>query len=78
MFYVAIPNAQIFSFGYDADVVNLRHPVSTETIAQHANNLINKLERERRHAGEVRALLYGISYANSYSVLVGSFSLRKV
>lgn len=42
------PTARIFSFGYDANAVNLTHRVSTQSITQHANDLLIELENVRR------------------------------
>ncbi|MCJ1434246.1 hypothetical protein MMC27_003613 [Xylographa pallens] len=54
-----IGNARIFSFGYDADAVNLRHRVSNETISHHADSLLLKLERERRtNARRMRRIVF--------------------
>ena len=48
------PTARIFSFSYDANAVNLAHRVSTQSITQHANDLLIKLETVRRETGTVR------------------------
>ncbi|MCJ1403611.1 hypothetical protein MMC11_006834 [Xylographa trunciseda] len=54
-----IGNARIFSFGYDADAVNLRHRVSNETVSHHADSLLLKLERERRtNARKTRRIVF--------------------
>ncbi|MCJ1384068.1 hypothetical protein MMC17_007184 [Xylographa soralifera] len=54
-----VGNARIFSFGYDADAVNLRHRVSNETVSHHADSLLLKLERERRpNARRMRRIVF--------------------
>ncbi|MCJ1393159.1 hypothetical protein MMC18_006031 [Xylographa bjoerkii] len=54
-----VENARIFSFGYDADAVNLRHRVSNETVSSHADSLLLKLERERRtEATKTRRIVF--------------------
>ena len=48
-----IPNARILAFAYDADVVNLRGPVSQNRISNHATNLLGELARLREKSDSV-------------------------
>lgn len=49
-----IPNARILTFGYDADVTDLRNMVSMSTIGNHASDLIAKLATWRENDNDVR------------------------
>ena len=51
------PDARISSFGYDVNAEDLRKRVSSETITQHANNLLVELEILRRETDSVYKLL---------------------
>ena len=42
-----IPDARILTFGYDARIADLSDEVSTNTIRDHANNLLIGLTHER-------------------------------
>ncbi len=48
------PHARIMTFGYAADVVNFFSVASHSSIFQHAQNLLQDLQRERRTPDEVR------------------------
>lgn len=50
------PAARISSFSYDANAVNLVHRVSTQSITQHANDLLIELETMRRETRTVSKL----------------------
>ncbi|KAJ4355425.1 uncharacterized protein N0V89_003441 [Didymosphaeria variabile] len=43
-----IPNARIFTFGYDADVISITGGVSMDRLAVHASNLVGELHRVRK------------------------------
>lgn len=42
-----IPNARLFSFGYDADVAKFVEPTGKNTIEDHASDLVNDLSNDR-------------------------------
>lgn len=42
-----IPDSRILCFGYDADVAHFWAPASSNTIANHAENLLGSLSRLR-------------------------------
>ena len=43
-----LSHIRILSFGYDANVVNLKGPASLNSLLEHSVNLLNELARERR------------------------------
>lgn len=57
----AFPQARIFTYGYDGDVVKLFSRVGNGTIYQQSRSLIQAVHRARRDHYQVRA---GILYCN--------------
>ena len=51
-----LPHARILTFGYDADVVNLRAMVSKDRIGNHAENLLTALATHRENDDTVWSL----------------------
>lgn len=51
-----LPHARILTFGYDADVVNLRAMVSTNRISNHAENLLTTVATHREDDNTVCGL----------------------
>jgi hypothetical protein len=65
---VDAPHARIMSFGYDANVVNFFSVASHSSIFQHAQNLLQDLQRERRTPDEVRT--YPTMFSRPFLALV--------
>lgn len=53
---IGLPNARIMTWGYDANVVNIRSYVSQITLFGHPENFLGDLSRERRGADKVSSL----------------------
>lgn len=65
----AFPQARIFTYGYDADVVKLFSRVGKGTIYQQSRSLIQAVHRARRDHYRVRLIFHycELTWLNRYS-----------
>jgi hypothetical protein len=65
----AFPQARIFTYGYDADIVKLFSRVGKGTIYQQSRSLIQAVHRARRDHCQVRLIFHycELTWLNRYS-----------
>lgn len=69
-----LPDVRILSFGYDADIVHLWNPASTNRLSNHAQNMVGELVRQRERTDtEFRPILF---VAHSLGGLVTEHALN--
>lgn len=61
-----IPNARIMTFGYDADIVNLLTPASSNNIRNHGQALAHELALKRKRSKTVSHRIISKSVDTKY------------